>query len=435
MVRWDSTQMSIGDIRDLTNSHRLELRPDFQRKEVWAIAAKIMLIDSILKNIPMPKFYLLREIRGEATFRSVIDGQQRLRAILDFMNNEFALKAPPCEDHLHKKDFQNLEQPDRDKFINYRIDMYEVTDVTDAEVRQMYSRVNKYVKALNKQELRRADFPGDFLEVSQKLAISNILDEFKIFTPASRRRMADVEFTSELLALMILQKPLDKKEQLDTVYEEYMKWEKSHRDETIRCFKEILDDCQHIFGKGDLAFNRTRFRQKADFYALFGAIYNLRRAGGDLSDRDLEPLREDLIRLNLEIEPSSDVDVLKKYAIRCVSDANSASSRRWRIKFLESILSGTYLREISEDTAGLFSDILYTFLAGDGFCRPGTESCLLSDIDFEPTRENSVLAWYRESQVFQFSNARFILRESLLNAKVDGLLIVEPPSNNKTANF
>jgi uncharacterized protein with ParB-like and HNH nuclease domain len=112
MVRWDSTQMSIGDIRDLTNSHRLELRPDFQRQEVWAVAAKVMLIDSILKNIPMPKFYLLRDIRGEATFRAVIDGQQRLRSILGFIDNEFALKSPPCETHLHNKYFQDLGQTD-----------------------------------------------------------------------------------------------------------------------------------------------------------------------------------------------------------------------------------------------------------------------------------------------------------------------------------
>lgn len=434
MVRWDSTQMSIGDIRDLTNSHRLELRPDFQRQEVWAVAAKIMLIDSILKNIPMPKFYLLRDIRGEATFRAVIDGQQRLRAILGFMDNEFALKAPPCEAHLHNKYFQDLEQPDRDIFINYRIDMYEVTDITDVEVRQMYSRVNKYVKALNKQELRRADFPGDFLNVSEDLALLDVFDEFKIFTPANRRRMADVEFISELLALMIRQNPLDKKEQLDAVYEEYMEWTEPQRNETINCFKEILDDCQHIFGQGKLAaVSRTRFRQKADFYSLFGAIYNLRRNGGDLSNRDLEPLRSDLSLLDYHIEPSSYIDVLKEYAIRCVSDANSASSRRWRIKFLESILRGTYLREISEDTARSFSDILYETLIGDGFCPPATETCSLSNTDFKPTRENSVLAWFRESQVFQISNAQFILRESLINAKVENFLIVDPL--NQTANL
>ncbi|WNZ25305.1 DUF262 domain-containing protein [Leptolyngbya sp. NK1-12] len=429
MVRWDSTQMSIGDIRDLTNSNRLELRPDFQRQEVWAVAAKIMLIDSILKNIPMPKFYLLRDIRGEATFRAVIDGQQRLRAILGFMNNEFALKAPPCEAHLHNKYFQDLEQPDRDKFINYRIDMYEVTDVTDAEVRQMYSRVNKYVKALNKQELRRADFPGDFLTAVEDLALLDIFDDFKIFTPANRRRMADVEFISELLALMIRETPLDKKEQLDAVYEEYMEWAEPQRSETIEYFRQVLSDFQCLFdGDGLATVSSTRFRQKADFYSLFGAIYSLRRRGGNITNRDLRPLRADLSLLNYHIEPSSYINVLREYAIRCVSDANSASSRRWRINFLESILQGTYLREISGNTARFFSQILYDTIYGNGLCPPRTETCLLTNESFEPTEENSVVAWQLGNSVFQMENAGFIKREVLQEIDHSIWLIVDPLS-------
>ena len=432
MVRWDSTQMSIGDIRDLTNSHRLELRPDFQRQEVWAVAAKVMLIDSILKNIPMPKFYLLRHIRGEATFRAVIDGQQRLRSILGFIANEFSLKSPPCEIHLHNKYFQDLEQADREKFINYRIDMYEVTDITDAEVRQMYSRVNKYVKPLNKQELRRADFPGDFLDVSEELASLDNFDDFKIFTPANRRRMADVEFVSELLALMIRQKPLDKKEQLDAVYEEFMTWTEPQRGETIKYFNHILNDCQCIFGENELpAISSTRFRQKADFYSLFGAIYNLYRKGGSLAGRDLKPLRADLFLLDCNINPSSYISVFQEYAIRCVSDANSASSRRWRINFLECILQGTYLRKISGNTPHYFSKILYENLYSGGFCRVSVP-CLLSDKDdeeFEPTENNSVVAWHRLSPVYQIENAAgFIKREDLEKVDDRDWLVIDPLS-------
>lgn len=426
MVRWDSTQMSIGDIRDLKNTYRLELRPDFQRQEVWAVSAKVMLIDSILKNIPMPKFYLLRNVRGEATFRAVIDGQQRLRAILGFMDNEFALKFPPCESYLNNKYFQDLEQEDRDKFINYRIDMYEVTDITDTEVRQMYSRVNKYVKALNKQELRRADFPGEFLRISEDLALLDILDEFKIFTPANRRRMADVEFVSELIALIIRQTPLDKKEQLDSVYEEYMEWPEFESSETIKVFNEILNDCQTIFGKDGLdEIKFTRFRQKSDFYSLFGAIFNLRQNGGNLAERDLEPLRRDLAFLNYSIEPSSDTTIFREYAIRCVSDANSASSRRWRINFLENILRGTYLREISEDTAVMFSKIIYE---GHDVCPPGITTCAISDIDLQPYEENSVLAWNKDDQVFQMENAQFIRREALEGVACSSYIIFDPLS-------
>jgi hypothetical protein len=342
------------------------------------------------------------------------------------MNNEFALKSPPCEAHLHSKYFRDLEQQDRDKFINYRIDMYEVTNATDLEVRQMYSRVNKYVKALNKQELRRADFPGDFLDISEELASLDVLEEFKIFTPANRRRMADIEFISELLALMIRQTPLDKKEQLDLVYEEYMEWSESQRNQTTQDFNEILDDLQTIFGKDGLdEIKLTRFHQKSDFYSLFGAIFNLRQNGGNLTDRDLEPLRRDLVFLNCCIEPSSDTTIFREYAIRCVSDANSASSRRWRTNFLEKILQGTYLKDMSEDTAAIFSKIIYE---GGDVCPPGITTCPISNIDFQPYEENSVLAWNKNDQVFQMENALFIRRAALEEVAFNSYLVFDPLS-------
>ena len=57
-VEWKSTPHPISDIRDWSLAHRLEMQPEFQRNQVWSKAAKIMLIDTILRNIPMPKIFL-----------------------------------------------------------------------------------------------------------------------------------------------------------------------------------------------------------------------------------------------------------------------------------------------------------------------------------------------------------------------------------------
>jgi hypothetical protein len=429
MLRWDSTQISIGDILDLKNSNRLELRPNFQRQEVWTEVAKVMLIDSILKNIPIPKFYIRREVRGGATFRAVIDGQQRFRAILDFMDNKFALKSPPCEAHLHNKKFIDLEEVDKEKFdqfINYRIDMNEITSATDDEVRQMYSRVNKYMKPLTKQELRRADFPGNFLSISEGLALSEILEEFKIFTPANRRRMADVEFVSELLALIIREAPLDKKEQLDTFYDEFANWAEPHRGNAIKHFQEILNDCKTIFDGETLpTLDKTRFRQKSDFYGLFGAISSLQKLGGSLAEKELLMIRKDLVFLDAYIKPSSHIEMLKDYAIRCVSDANSASSRRWRIDFLKNIMAGTYLQEASQSFQNIAVAILYDKALG-GSSSTEVETCAFSKQQFSPTLENSVVGWFKDNGIFQISNAQFILRESIEKNDLSQWLIVDP---------
>lgn len=57
-MKWESYSHPISDIRDWDNNNRLELKPDFQRNEVWSRAAQIMLIDTIIKGIPIPKIYI-----------------------------------------------------------------------------------------------------------------------------------------------------------------------------------------------------------------------------------------------------------------------------------------------------------------------------------------------------------------------------------------
>ena len=39
----------------------------------------------------------------------------------------------------------------------------------------------------------------------------------------------------------------------------------------------------------------------------------------------------------------SDEDDLREYAIRCTSDANSLSSRKWRYDFINKELEGAYV--------------------------------------------------------------------------------------------
>lgn len=50
-------------------------------------------MDTILRNLPMPRMILSNLIRDERTYRTVIDGQQRINAILSFLHNEFCLKS------------------------------------------------------------------------------------------------------------------------------------------------------------------------------------------------------------------------------------------------------------------------------------------------------------------------------------------------------
>jgi len=66
--KWISTTHPISDIRDWSKAGTLILQPDYQRREVWGPAAKIMLIDSILSEIPMPKIFVSSHIKNDKRF-------------------------------------------------------------------------------------------------------------------------------------------------------------------------------------------------------------------------------------------------------------------------------------------------------------------------------------------------------------------------------
>lgn len=218
-MQWEPYSHPISDIRDWNKNCRLELRPDFQRNEVWSRAAQIMLIDTILKGIPIPKIYIESIIRDGNTYRIVIDGQQRLTAILKFVNNQLQLKKPYSGEYENMR-FGDLPSEVQNQILRYRIDINEIFNPTDEEIRDLYSRVNKYTVQLNKQELRRADFPGDFIHLAEELSENKFFEGTRIFSVKQRRRMLDVEYIEELLTI-ILKGVQDKKDYLDTVCECY----------------------------------------------------------------------------------------------------------------------------------------------------------------------------------------------------------------------
>ena len=273
-----------------------------------------MLIDTILREVPMPKMFLWNEVRKGHTHRQVIDGQQRISAILAFLRDEFALDEPYQGAYEGLK-FSELPEDVQDSILQYKIDYNEAVGFTEAEVREVYSRVNKYSLPLNKQELRRADYPGRFLDLATELSLNEYIDEARVFTVAQRRRMGDVEFVSEILAGM-LEGPQDKKGDLDYFYSRYAEWDQAAEKEVRAEFDAVLADFQKIFVTGKLVLSKTRFKQKSDFYSLFLTIHEFQKGGYKLDAQDLDPLRGDLRILDENIAPESEIDILSEYAIK-----------------------------------------------------------------------------------------------------------------------
>ena len=335
----DFSRHTIADIRDWKKHGKLEIQPSFQRSSVWNPAAKIMLIDSILRRIPIPKIFIGSKIQDGSTHRIIIDGQQRITAILEFLANKFCLSAPyvgPYKDLF----FKDLDSAVQNEILGYNLDFNSFEDYSDEEIRDIYQRVNKYTFALTKQELRRADFPGDFLNLSEELSSLDFFEDGKIFTVANRRRLGDVEYVSELLSILFggIQ---NKKESLDGFYIKNSNLTEIKKELYKGRFLKIIYDLERVFPPNVLPIGKTRFRQKSDFYSLFSAINELHMDGYALLENSLAFLRKDICFLDSFIAPSAPA-LLGDYALRCVSDANSYSSREWRRHFIKNFLHGAY---------------------------------------------------------------------------------------------
>jgi len=427
MKRWNSSQHPISDIRDWQRSGRLEIRPDFQRHEVWSDAAKIMLMDTILRAIPMPKAFVSSAIRDGQVYRTVIDGQQRISSILAFLEDKFSLEIPYSGEY-EGLTFAQLPEDVRNEFLQYSIDFNEAIGFSDDELRETYLRLNKYAVALTKQELRRADYPGAFLELAESLAAHEFLDAGRIFSVANRRRFADVEFVSELVAGLIAG-PQEKREALDSYYLKYTTWEKSEIETVEARFLACLSDMACLFPPGR-PINSTRFKQKSDFYSLLLAIDELRAEGGSLDGISVEELRMDLRMLDFLIEPESAAPDCRDYAIKCVSQANTYGSRRWRMDFLKAILAGSYFRK---PPAGDGATLFYRIANGDHgpFGEPVVNLCGVCDA--EVTRDQvQTVGWKKDSQVFQIHNVRRLHAECI---DLDEWHVISAPSSDASLTF
>jgi len=149
-------QYRISDFLDWHKEKRLELNPDFQRGSVWTPAARTFLIDTILRQLPIPKVYLRTKINvtTKKSIREVVDGQQRLRAILDFAEDKFALSKRASE--FSGKKYSTLTEAEQEIFLSYPIAVDQLVNASTDDVLEVFARLNSYTVTLNGPEKRHA---------------------------------------------------------------------------------------------------------------------------------------------------------------------------------------------------------------------------------------------------------------------------------------
>lgn len=196
-------QYRISDFLDWQTEKRLELNPEFQRGSVWSPAARTFLIDTILRQLPIPKVYLRTRVNvaTKKSIREVVDGQQRLRAILDFADNKFPLSKRASE--FAGKRYSDLTTKQQENFLGYPIAVDQLVNASVDDVLEVFARLNSYTVTLNGPEKRHARYQGDF-KWAIRTASRRWADLWqKVLTVRERVRMLDDSLTAEMVGVLL----------------------------------------------------------------------------------------------------------------------------------------------------------------------------------------------------------------------------------------
>jgi len=280
-VDFSSTEHPISWFRDRYRDGTLIIKPPYQRKPVWADRQKNSLIESILMRLPVPEVFIQQSTtaEGETTY-AVVDGQQRTRAVLQFIgseldpkeeeHNKFALDKVSASSLWRNMRFADLSEDDRKGFFGYRFSVRYLNTDSDDEIRDMFRRLNQFLTPLNAQELRNAIYTGPFIRLVEELANDDYWAENGIVPARSIRRMGDLQFVSELL-IGIMHGPQGGSATIvDQYYAQYEDYDAEFpgQRQARRRFVDTLDEVKTILPR----IGESRWSNMTDYYSLFVAM-------------------------------------------------------------------------------------------------------------------------------------------------------------------
>lgn len=241
------------------NSGEIDLQPDFQRGEVWSKSKKQRLIDSILRDWHVPPIHVIEDNYNGRL--EVLDGQQRLAAIRDFVAGDFALDGnldPGDSDlvDMHGLKYKDLPYIYRRRFNHFSIRLFRVVDYRAGEPGELFFRLNQPT-SLTGAEQRNAFYGPIRSQIKDLVARleNNNLD--KRFLGFSNSRMAYDDVLSRV-AFTIDRRSLEVKITSGDLAELYRS-EDPLGYRAVGCVEHIIDMFSDVERKGypPIRFNKA----------------------------------------------------------------------------------------------------------------------------------------------------------------------------------
>lgn len=292
-LRVQRTTFKISDFLAWAQSDRLELNPYYQRRSVWRHPAKSLLIDTIMRGLPVP-IIIIRDrldLKSKSVTREVVDGQQRIRTVLTYLGfipvryaengapddwKSFRVLKAHNNDLAKAGTFDSLSENLRRRFLDYEFPAHVLpNDTDDGTVLKIFTRLNSTGVKLTPAEERNAEFHGPFATLVKELALTNVhrWRDWRILSDNDISRMVEIDLAADLCITAAKGEIYaNSKTNINNFYkslEDKIEWEFANPLH-VR-FNNVIDQLDRVFDddlKNGILTNRTIF------WALWTAVYD-----------------------------------------------------------------------------------------------------------------------------------------------------------------
>lgn len=244
-------QRTIGAIHATMRSKINLSDPRFQRGSVWTKSQEQFLIDTVVKNLDMPKLYFW-DLKDDPKFKySVVDGQQRLTTVFKFLNNELELNEEFTLEYANKK-YDDLPEDLRNEIHNYELTVVMIENADEEEIQDLFLRLNNGT-TLKSQE-KRMNLGGSLSKYIVKMA------GHKLFTkvPFKNKHRDYEQILAQCIKLELGGGPTNTQgKYLDEMYKEEKEFDENGT--VAKRFKKVLDYLFDVFANDDKVPELKRF--------------------------------------------------------------------------------------------------------------------------------------------------------------------------------
>jgi hypothetical protein len=351
-MKLDNSTYSIAELRDMLNRKDLYVNKSYQRGAgLWPSSARSYFIDTILTGFPFPKLYFSETLdrSSRKVVREIVDGQQRITSIIDFINNKFSLTSVSRQ--YAGMSFSDLPEETQLGFLAHPVPVDVIRNASKGDILEMFRRMNAYTLPLNEAEKRHAQYHGVFKWFINRLTdeLSDTFVEFNILTNRQIVRMADAELIAEMV--LSLEKGIvsTSPKLLNDLY--------ARNDEVFPReaeYGELIREFFDFLAQQLTDFKDTYLMKSYTIHALFCACVHNRIGLPDMNiEIGLEPIgcfytdidtaREQLRALSLAHESHDLEGAFKDYVLAVEGATTRKPSRIKRVQFLAKALRGELL--------------------------------------------------------------------------------------------